>query len=98
VNRIEKSGKEILKQDYIISSFICTSVVMALIVVTIFNKHYLITILNKDAFQILLTSLFGGVGAFVFASLQLRNYSPELAISKHIQKTVAREVNPRKST
>jgi hypothetical protein len=86
VNRIEKSGREILKQEYIISSFVCTSVVMALIVAVIFSKHYLIAILNRDAFQILLTSLFGGVGAFVFATLRLRNYSPELAISKHIHR------------
>src|SRR6185437_1556343 len=29
INRIEKNGKEILKQDYILSSFACTVVVMA---------------------------------------------------------------------
>jgi hypothetical protein len=86
VNRIEKSGKEVLKQDYILSSFACTSVVIGLIIVVIFNKHYLVEILNQDAFQIILTSLFGGVGAFVFATLRLRNYSPELAISKHIHR------------
>ncbi len=86
VNRIEKNGKEVLKQVYILSSFFSTLIVISLIILSIIYKNTLISFLNKDAFQILLTSLFGGVGAFVFATLRLRNYSPELAISKRIHR------------
>jgi hypothetical protein len=86
VNRIEKSGKEVLKQDYILSSFACTCLVIGLIVAAIIGKQYLVLKLSQDAFQVILTALFGGVGAFVFATLRLRTYSPELAISKHIHR------------
>ncbi|HEV8511821.1 MAG TPA: hypothetical protein VGQ59_01000 [Cyclobacteriaceae bacterium] len=80
IYRIKKHGKEILKQYYILSCFICTLLVISAIAIVIIQKKECLMLINEDNFQILLTSLFGGIGAFVFATLRLTKYEPELTV------------------
>lgn len=84
VERIKRHGREVLKQQYIISSLICTLIVIAALVSIVIWKKEVLLLVSNNAYGVIATSLFGGIGAFIFAILRLRNYSPEIEISKRI--------------
>lgn len=86
VDRMQKHGREILKQVYLLSTFGSTLVVMIILLVVVFGKNYFLEFIAIDSYEIIVTSLFGGIGAFIFSVLRLRNYTPDIVISKSIHK------------
>lgn len=85
---IQKHGSEILKQQYLLSSFLCALVTGLAIIIIVINKKNVALILNNrvELYEIMLASLFGGIGAFVFSSLKIKTYKPELVISKELHR------------
>ena len=84
VYRIQKHGSEILKQAYLLSSVVCVIVLFFILGTVVVERNKILSIIPFDAYSILLTSIFGGIGAFVFTTLRLKNYTPEVIISKRI--------------
>jgi len=82
VHRIETYGREILKQKYILASFYCTVIVMIITLSMVIWKKVLLTDINENTYDIIITTLFGGIGAFIFATLRLKTYTPDIIISK----------------
>jgi hypothetical protein len=68
--RIIKHGQEILKQAYILAASCCTLFLVLIIIGLIVFKQCLMPPLNHDSYEIALTTLFGGIGAYVFATLR----------------------------
>ncbi|WP_435523518.1 hypothetical protein [Chryseobacterium indoltheticum] len=82
-NRIEKQGKEILKQNYIVVSLLFTLIICLFLIIFVFIKPFLGEYINESKYQVIITSLFGGVGAFVFTIIRLKTHNlPEVVISK----------------
>ena len=84
VYRIQKHGSELLKQAYLLASFFCVLIVILLLAGMVIARNYLLSVISYDSYSIMLTSCFGGIGAFVFTTLRLKNYTPEVIISKRI--------------
>jgi hypothetical protein len=84
IDTIQKQGSEILKQYYAISSFIMTLLVGYLIYLSKYNKHFIEHRYGRDEYIIWMTMLFGGIGAFIFTIIRLRNYKPDIVISKSV--------------
>lgn len=83
-NTIEKQGREILKQYYAIASFIAALIICLAIFLSKFNKKMIETKYGIDEYCIWMTMLFGGVGAFIFTIIRLKNYQPDIVISKSV--------------
>lgn len=83
-DRIKKHGREVLKQVYLLSTFISTCLIILAIIGCIWAKPVLMQFVTHNSYQIILTTLFGGIGAFVFSVLRLKDYTPDIAISKKI--------------
>jgi hypothetical protein len=86
VNRIQKQGQEILKQNYVLTSFFCTLFVILILILIVIFYPQVLTVINQDVYEILMTTLFGGIGAFVFTVIRLRKYTPEIVISKNVHR------------
>ena len=86
VERIKKQGKEILRQQYILSSLFTMILVVVFIFAIVMNKSALINRISYDGYRILLTGLFGGVGAFVSTMLRAKNYEAEIALGKTVHR------------
>ena len=86
ITRIQKQGKEILRQQYIISSLITAIVVIIVLVASVVNKKYLLQFIDYDAYRVFLTGLFGGVGAFVSTMIRARNYEAEITLGKSVHR------------
>ncbi len=85
VQRIKKHGSELLKQTYILSALGFTLILIAsLIACSLFKNVLLSKFITPDGYEILMTSLFGGIGAFVFVIFRLKEYKPEIEISRRI--------------
>lgn len=84
--RIEKHGREVLKQSYILSSITFTIIIITVLMLIVFNKHSLSEYIfySESKFEIMITTLFGGIGAFVFTVLKLKTYTPEVILSKNV--------------
>lgn len=85
-SRIEKQGKEILKQNYIISSLILTILTIVLLITFVLLKPYLSEIIDQDKYEIIISSFFGGIGAFLFTIKGLKEYKADVVISKNIHR------------
>lgn len=82
--QVNKNGGEILKQRYIIACFEMTLLIICLGAILAF-LHYRLPCLVKEGFyQMMIVTLCGGIGAFVFATLRLKNYTPDIHVSKNI--------------
>lgn len=86
VFRMQKHGREILKQDYILSSFKCTLIVLILLISLVIFKVDVINYITQNAYEIIITSLFGGIGAFIFTVIRTKSYTPDIEIGKSIHK------------
>jgi len=82
--RIIKHGCEILKQSYAIASLTATIVCLISILILRYNKNLILLNYSNDVYEILLTMAFGGIGSYMFATIRLKNYVPEIVLSKHI--------------
>jgi hypothetical protein len=80
---ITKQGCEILKQSYIYSDVASTVIVMLSIVYTILQKEFLVSILGNTNYEIILVSLFGGIGSFIFTNLRLSKYKADINLNKN---------------
>jgi len=84
IKTVEKRGRELLKQYYAISSFVTTVLISLLIWLSKYNKVNIEAIYGKEEYKIWMTMLFGGIGAFVFTIVRLRNYKADIEISKNV--------------
>ncbi len=83
-NSVEKKGSELLKQYYTMASFIITLMVCIVIWISKNNKTIIEMHYGKDEYRIWMTMLFGGIGAFVFTIIRLKNYKADIEISKSV--------------
>lgn len=86
VDRIKKQGREILRQQYILSSLITSGLIVIIIILTALNKSHLIKYISYDAYRIFLTGLFGGIGAFISTMLRAKNYEAEITLDKNVHR------------
>ncbi len=84
VERIERHGKEVLRQKYLMAGLTSSAVIAVLIILTIFLKGFLLNILDRNVLAICLSGLMGGMGAFVSSMIRSKNYNPDITISKQI--------------
>jgi hypothetical protein len=86
IDRVQKQGSEVLKQCYAFSSLISTLVILILIFLIRLYKSEVLMVFDNDhdIYDILLTILFGGIGAYIFTTLRLKQYKPEIVISKGV--------------
>lgn len=84
--RITIKGKEILRIQYILYSLLTTIGVIALVLLCILFKEKLVTIITYEEYRILLTSFFGGLGAFVFTMFRSKKYEAEIILGKDIHR------------
>jgi hypothetical protein len=82
IERIKIQGAELLKQYYSIASLIATLLILLVILFTKLNKGYFINSIGRDEYDIWMTMLFGGIGAFIFTIIKLKDYRPDILISK----------------
>ncbi|MEW6666155.1 MAG: hypothetical protein AB1512_13175 [Thermodesulfobacteriota bacterium] len=82
--RIVRHGKEVLRQRYLLYSLTSTAIVAFLLVLAILLRDFARSILTVSVFEILLTALFGGIGAFVSTITRAKNYSPEVSVGRQI--------------
>lgn len=85
-HRMTKHAIEILKQDYLLAALKYTVLVLVSLTILLLIKNYLLNYITQDAYHILVTILFGGIGAFIFAILRLKNYTPDISIGREIHK------------
>jgi hypothetical protein len=84
--RIKHQGEQILRQDYLISSLTTTCVIIFILFVTILSKRLIIQYVNPRLYEIFITALFGGVGAFISTMIRARNYQADISTSRHIHR------------
>lgn len=79
---ILKQGHEVLKQSYIYTTVISTLIVILSIVTLLLLKNFTIGILGNSNYEILIVSLFGGIGSFIFTNIRLSKYKTDININK----------------
>ena len=82
--RVEKQGKELLKQYYAIASLTIAVFICFLIWLSKYNKEFIETRYGVAEYEIWMTMLFGGIGAFIFTIIRLRKYEADIEISKYV--------------
>ncbi len=84
--RIQTFGREALRIDYSISALYSTILVIIALILLVLSKQTILSFVGSDVYNIILTGMFGGVGAFVSAMIRMRNYRAELLHGKKIHK------------
>jgi len=84
IERIKQQGKQILRQDYLISSLFTTGFIVLALIVTIIFKKNIIVFIDRSIYEILITSYLGGIGAFISTMVRARNYNAEISSSRRI--------------
>lgn len=82
--RVDKQGKELLKQYYAITSLAAAIFVCLLIWLSKYHKTFIETRYGIAEYEIWMTMLFGGIGAFIFTIVRLRKYKADIEISKFV--------------
>jgi len=85
-DRITIQAKEVLRQEYLMASVMATAAVVAALITSMVFKSVISNFLGKNVFDIYLTGLMGGIGAFVSATIRSKNYDPEIKTSKRIHR------------
>lgn len=81
---ITVQGKNKNRITYILSSIIFTLVIALFIFLLFTFRHFIIESLNQNAYEILISSLFGGIGAFISAFFRSNTYEPDIFLRKRI--------------
>lgn len=88
LNNFEKSlneqGRQILKIDFIVASFLTTAFVIVLLAILWFLRSPLNFIVGDGAFEIIIASCCGGIGAFVSSFLRTLNFIGDVRVSRWI--------------
>lgn len=84
--RIKQQGMQILRQDYLISSLISTCLVVLFLFLSVIFKKLIFQFVDRSIYEILLTSYFGGLGAFISTMIRARNYNAEISSSRRIHR------------
>lgn len=82
--RVMIIGKEILKQVYIKASIISTLLILILLYVIKYYNLELILAYGQNYYDVIVTMLFGGIGAFIFTVLRVKTYKPNINVNKRI--------------
>jgi len=90
VKRMEANGSEKLKHSYILAAFRSTLFIILFIVAMIIFKCSILSVIDQDNYDIIEAALFGGVGAFIFATLRLNQYPAEISILEKYHKVDGR--------
>jgi hypothetical protein len=83
-NTIVTTGSEVLKKYYSFSATIATILAIVIIFVTKYYKQTVIETFGRDEYNIWMTMLFGGIGAYIFTTIRSRDYKPDIVVSKWI--------------
>jgi hypothetical protein len=86
LNEVEKSleeqGKQSLKTNYIIASFVSTLIIGFLIILTWIFRNEVTLIIDRSAFEILMASYCGGIGAFISSFIRALNFHSDIRVLK----------------
>lgn len=82
--KITLHGKNKNRLTYIVSSLVFTLVLGLLIFTCFLLKDPITKGLTKNTYEIIVCSLFGGVGAFISVFLRSNNYDPDISLGKRI--------------
>ncbi len=83
-SRIEKHGKEILRQDYILSSLCFTTILLISLLIISSNKNAITQIWDSNTIEIYITGIFGSIGAFVSTMIRSQNYNSDITLGRQI--------------
>jgi hypothetical protein len=88
VERIKKHGTELLRQQYILSSLITVIIIVFIATLSILTKDSITSNLgvSDNIYGIFLTSLFGGIGAFISTMVRAKNYKAEITLGKNVHR------------
>jgi hypothetical protein len=84
--RIRHMGEQVLRQDYVVSSLITASVIILILFLTVIFKGYILRHINSLIYEVFITALFGGIGAFLSTMIRARNYKGDISTSRQIHK------------
>jgi hypothetical protein len=84
IETITVKGSDILKQYYAFSATLFTILSALGILLTKLNKSLVIDTFGRDEYNIWLTMLFGGIGAYVFTTIRARDYKANIIIGKWV--------------
>jgi len=86
LNEVEKSleeqGRQLLKTNYIISSFVSTLIIGVLIILSWIFRDEITLIIDRNAFEILMASFCGGIGAFISSFIRTLNFQGDIRVPK----------------
>ena len=77
---IEVEGEQILRQNYLISSFTAVCLVVIVLVIFVMTKEHI----KEGIYQIFLTGFFGGIGGFIFSMIRDVDYTARLSYGKRV--------------
>jgi len=81
---LEEQGRQLLKIEFIIASFLTTIFVIIILGVLWFVRNPLQYILGPGAFELVIASLCGGIGAFVSTFIRSLNFTGDIRVSSKI--------------
>ena len=85
--RIKVQGEQILRQNYLLASFLATCGVIILLFTLVFIiKNNSIIKISTNIYEILVTSLMGGLGSFIFTMIRAIDYKPILSYGKRVHR------------
>jgi len=79
---LEEQGRQLLKIEFIISSFLTTGLVLILLCTTWLLRFNLGYILGSNAFELVIASFCGGIGAFVSSFIRSLNFTGDIRVPK----------------
>lgn len=77
---IEVEGEQILRQNYLLASFIAVCFVVLLLIIFVITKEHI----KEGIYQIFLTGFFGGIGGFIFSMIRDVDYTVRLSYGKRV--------------
>lgn len=81
---LEEQGRQLLKIEFIIASFFTTSFVLLMLLLTWLFRWNFSFILGPGAFELVMASYCGGIGAFVSSFIRSLEFKGDIRVPKNI--------------
>jgi len=82
VKSLEEKGRQLLKIEFIVASFVATVVVILVLCLLWMARYGLACMLGNNAFELVIASFCGGIGAFVSSFIRSLNFTGDIRVAK----------------
>jgi hypothetical protein len=79
---LEEKGRQLLKIEFIVASFVATVIVIIILCLLWMARYGLAFMLGDNAFQLVIASFCGGIGAFVSSFIRSLNFTGDIRVAK----------------